>query len=39
MESKCDFNAQFIFICMKSIEKAKVEQIVKTSVVQMGGLG
>lgn len=29
MESKCDFNAQFILVCMKSIEEAEVKQIVQ----------
>lgn len=37
MESKCDFNARFVLVCMKSIEKAEVKQIVQINVVQKAG--
>lgn len=34
MESKCDVNAQFVLVCMESIEKAEMQHIVQTNIIQ-----
>lgn len=34
MESKCNVNAQFVLVRMESIEKAEMQHIVQTNIIQ-----